>query len=263
MSDPREDRGAIEFERPPVQQVTLSLFFEPRFDLLTSDIFSARQRWVDRYPKLDEFPTTSAWRNFGEDGYVVAVGAAHVILPSYVMSSVNGDRAIRVQQDRFELVWRFADPDVGSRYVGYESLKQELLDRFDEFCQEVAVAADNPIEVLRMDATYENLVDINVRDFCVGMLTGWKVASPVDLPASKYSGMRFSDVEDAGDEQSHNFVAVDPGPDGIGTNFIVDVQCDRVEGSSLGDRLDVAHTAALELFFRLTSDSMRAEWGQR
>lgn len=257
-----EQRADLKLARPPVQQVTLSVFSAPRWDLMTHEILAIIKRWGD-YPKLDEFPRTSSWRTFTEDESFARFDSERRSLsPNFVLSSAAGDRSIRVQQDRFELVWRFSAESSESRYPGYARLREELSTRLNEYTTQVREVAGGEIDIQRADVTYENLIDLPVREFCLGIVSGWQSVQVADICPSSYSGMRFGGFEDLGDDRTYSSVAIDPGPDELGTNFIIDVQCDVASSAEFFHRLDLAHSTAISLFSSLTSDQMRHEWGQ-
>lgn len=265
MSTALESMPDLRFENPPVQQVTLSIFFAPLFEMPSVVLLSILSKWHADYSSVEEVAPDSLWRRPSESESETLRGDARATYwppPMYVMSQDDGQKSIRVQHDRFEQVWRFTPQVEGSRYIGYEALRTELIERFDEFSEAVEEAIGKRPVPERLDATYQNLVDLPTRAFCIGVLSGWRCDELAVGYDSEYSGMRLTNLSDTGDVDTDTLVAIDPGPDGNGTDFLIDVQCMKTGESEYIDRLDLAHATVLQIFERLTSEDLRRGWGQ-
>ena len=253
----------LRFESPPIQQVVLSIFFKPLFALQVSQLIPIIAQWSDHYPQLDDLPRAPFWRSLTpeEDKEVRNLGRTRT--PLFVLQSAGGQRSLQFQQDRLELVWRFEAEGSRNEYVGYVALKREIGQRFSEFAESIQRSANLDVVPERSDATYQNLVDMPVRDFCVGVLTSWESSKATPENQTVYSGMRLRGFLQDDDENGDTLVAIDPGPDGDGTDFTIDVQRLVREDVSYLTALDEAHQVVLCMFTRLVSTDLLESWGRQ
>lgn len=253
------ERG-LHFDSPPVQQVTLGIYFRPLLDLRNLQFVPILQKWRASYTQIEELPRVPLWRPLSA-AEVGKQGGRRTNPPLYILQTADGQRSIDVQNDRLLLTWRFEAEGSPKEYIGYSALKDELVTRFAEFestLRDAGLSADPE----RTDATYQNLVDMDVRDFCVGVLTGWELTSSSYNVASSYSGMRFGDL--AGDsDQTETLIAIENGPDGEGTDFTIDVERQLLEGETFVDGLDDAHDSVLRNFELICSAELMNSWGRR
>ncbi len=250
--------GELRFESPPIQQVVLSVFFKPLVTLKVSQLIPIISRWLDHYPQLSELSRLPSWRSLTPEEANEARGQPRT--PLFVLQNVGDHRSLQFQQDRLEIVWRFEAEGSRNEYVGYVALKREIEQRFSEFVESMKRSANLDVVPERSDATYQNLVDMSVRDFCVGVLTSWESSKASPENQTFYSGMRFSRfLQEDGD----TLVSIDPGPDGEGTDFTIDVQRPVRESVSYSTALDEAHQAVLRIFTRLLSADLLESWGRQ
>ena len=253
----------LRFESPPIQQVVLSIFFKPLFALQVSQLIPIINQWSAHYPHLEEFSRISVWRSLTPEEANEVRSVGRMRTPLFVLQSAGGQRSLQFQQDRLELVWRFEAEGSCNEYVGYVALKREIEQRFSEFAESMQRSANLDVVPERSDATYQNLVDMPVRDFCVGVLTSWESSKASPENQTFYSGMRLSGFLQDDDEDGDALVSIDPGPDGGGTDFTIDVQRPVREDVSYLTALDEAHQVVLRIFTRLVSADLLESWGRQ
>jgi len=258
-----QDAGELRLESPPVQQVVLSIFLKPLLALRTSQLIPIIGKWEKSYPQLDELPHQQSWRPLTSDevGELGSLGRPSPT-PLFIMRSADQQRSLQIQRDRFELVWRFEATGSQNEYVGYRSLREEIEQRFSEFSDAVRETAKLEVIPERADATYQNLIDMPVRDFCVGVLSSWESSNASLSVASAYSGMRLGGLEGE-PEGGYSVIRIDPGPDGQGTDLTIDVQCPVSPDRSYLVSLDEAHRLVVSLFTGLVGAELLESWGPK
>lgn len=254
----------LRFENPPVQQVVLSIFFRPLVALQTSHLIPIISQWSEHYPQLDELSTIGTWRPLEpeEANEIVNLGR-RTRTPLFILQSADGQRSLQFQQDRLELVWRFEAEGSSNEYIGYIALRDEIEKRLSEFADSVRQVANLEVVPERSDATYQNLVDMPVRDFSVGVLTSWELSKASPDHQSLYSGIRLGAFLREGDDNSDTLVAIEPGPDGEGTDFTIEAQQIIRDGGSYMTALDEAHQIVLRIFTQLVSEDLLESWGRQ
>lgn len=255
-------KSELHFESPPVQQVTLGAYFKPIVTLGVLQFVPILEQWRTLYPQLNELPHVHSWRPFTDAERAEAVGRP-IVTPMFELQSGDGQRTINVQHDRLVLTWRFEAEGSDKEYAGYASLKEELEQRLSELAISLKDIAGFEVTLERADATYQNLVDMPARDFFVGMLTSWSSdKATFDVP-SAYSGMRLAGLADRDDDDIATVVAIEDGPDGVGTDFTIDVERTVKEGEEYLDALDDAHQIVLDIFVQVSGGNLMETWGRR
>jgi uncharacterized protein (TIGR04255 family) len=251
----------LKFESPPVQQVRLAVYFEPVMTVGSFHLMPILSQWKEDYPQLDESPHIHNWRPRTEPEAEEGEGRRYVT-PNFILQTADGQRSLQVQQDRLVLLWRFEAEGSPKEYVGYASLRAELEKRIAQLSHSVKEVAGVDLIPERVDTTYQNLVDVAARDFCVGILTSWSTSRASFETSTAYSGMRLAGFADD-DDDVETLVAIDTGPDGEGTDFTIDVERTIKEGEDYLVALDDAHQVVLRIFVQLASADMMSSWGRR
>lgn len=261
--DARSDES-VRFDDPPVQQVILSIYCEAMIELSVVDVLALFSRWSEDYPHLSQELPADIWDNSGRNAIQQAISeGTHWPLPLLTIIDADGAKSIRVQEDRFELVWRSQPGESYLPYVGYTRLRQELLSRFSDFSSFLAGGPEITVKPRRVDATYNNYLDAAPSDVMVGMLTNWQVDSASPNLPNKYSNLHLHDTLTDDKGQVQVIVYVDPGPDGSGTDWTIDVQCRLEESGDPIARLDDAHKHVIETFLTLSGPELRQKWGEK
>lgn len=261
MGAPAEPESELKFESPPVQQVILGIYFQPLLLIGALQLLPILNQWREDYPMIEELRSTPPWRPLTDAERQESSGRL-AVAPLFVLVSPNNQRTIHLQYDRIILTWRFEAEGSSKEYVGYQALRAELARRTEELISELSEKANVEVKPERIDITYQNLIDMTSRDFCVGVLTAWSSTKAAIGVPSGYSGMRFEGFEDD-EEHVDTLVAIEDGPDGEGTDLTIDVDCDVAAKDSYIDALDEAHDVVVRLFERFSSAELMASWGRR
>ena len=261
MSLSSGSESQLRFSSPPVQQVVLGVYFRPAVELATVHLMPILNEWVRDYPRLDESAPVPGWRPRTESERKLSEGRRYVT-PLFVLATADGQRSLQIQQDRLVLTWRFEAEGSPKKYDGYTSLRKELDLRVRQLQVSTQEVAGVEITPERTDATYQNLVDLPVPDFCVGVLTSWSENGNAAGLGTEYSGMRLAGFPDD-DEFTETLVSIEDGPDGEGTDFTIDVERTLKDDEGYLAALDGAHATVIQTFIRLSSPSLRESWGEQ
>ncbi|MGW3337937.1 TIGR04255 family protein [Streptomyces sp. NPDC001009] len=259
---------SLRFERPPVQEVTLAFMLQPMGRLQTLDLAPLRVGWHADYPLLQEVAPLAPWNPADRDSVEFVRSGLSWPMGLCSFSTESGDRQIRFQQDRFLLSWSFGQGV--QEYPGFQVLKSELLDKFTQFSKLVHEATDAYPSVRRVDVQYVNLLpDVSAHDCMAGILNGWSSRSTFPFRKPDYSGFRVQYQESELDSSVAVLIGVDSVVGELPSGGFVDsatisLDAEAVvgEGHEYLVRLDSAHNVLTSAFLEVTSDEMRAKWGE-
>jgi len=252
----------LRFGSPPIQQVILGAYFKPIVTIGFMHFLPILEEWRRLYPNLHELPHVHSWRLFTEAERAESVGRP-IVTPMFALQSEDGQRTLEFQHDRLLLTWRFEAEGSDKEYVGFASLRDELQERLSELAASFKQVAGVEVALERADATYQNLVDMPARDFFIGVLSSWAVDKAAFAEPAVYSGMRLAGLGDRDDNDVITLVAMEDGPDGEGTDFTIDVERTIKDGEDYLDALDDAHQIVLDIFVRISGESLLRTWGRR
>ena len=150
-----------DYERPPVNEVVLSLQFGSLAALKTVHVGFLWQRWRTRYPKVNEqgtlepafeaFPATVATSPSIRFEQLMAPP-----FPRYWFESEDGTELCQVQQDRLIHNWRRrAEP-----YPHYEHVRSRLAEDLDDFRVFVEAEKLGALVFNQAEITYINVIDL-------------------------------------------------------------------------------------------------------
>ncbi|WP_255285672.1 TIGR04255 family protein [Streptomyces niveus] len=260
--------SSLRFERPPVREVTLALMLQPMPKLQTLDLAPLRVDWRQTYPLLQEVTPLSPWGPPDRDDVELVRSGVSWPMPLCTFSTDSGDKNIRFQQDRFLLSWTFGDE--AQNYPGFDALKSELLEKFSQYSKLAQDASGAAPVVRRADIQYVNhLSGISAQNAMAGVLNGW--TGPASFPSRTpdYCGFRVHYHESELSSQVAVLVGLDSaGEESIEGELVqssalsLDAEAVVDESANYVEMLEVAHDVLTEAFLEVTSDLMRAGWGE-
>lgn len=251
----------IRFERPPVREVSLTLYFDVIESLRVGHLAPLRQAWRSMYPRVDETVPRPDWAA-GEVGILESLTEnSPWPFPSVWFGSEDSDSSVRLQHDRFILTWRFSSDDASdASYPGYDELKPELMMRFDEFGQCLSEEIGESVQVRRIELRYNNeFYDVRSSDLIRIIAAGPNAASEGILDGADYSGMRVHYCASSENSDCSVLVGVDSSEQSEGARLFIEVSSD-VADADIWTVTDTIHDVVLEQFMKLTTEAMRANW---
>ncbi|MFD7504718.1 TIGR04255 family protein [Streptomyces sp. NPDC059850] len=260
--------GMLRFRQPPVHEVTLGLMFQPLSRLQSLDLASLRVDWRSEYPNLRESTPLTPWQPSSQDDVEFMRSGLPWPMGLCSLSTELGDRKIKFQQDRFILIWKSTGDE--QPYPGYDSLKAELLGKFDHFSKLSQNICGTLPEVRRADAQYLNrLPEISAYQAMAGVLTGWSSESAFPFRAPDYCGFRVQYQQSERDDRVSVLIGVDSavtepsvGEFSEGSSLIIDAESQVDLGDDFALRMDAAHEVVSGAFVEATSAQMRQQWGE-
>lgn len=257
----------LRFEKPPVQEVTLAFMCQPMGRLQTLDLAPLRVEWKEEYPQLQEVAPMTPWNPADRDSVEFVRAGLSWPIGLCSFSTESGDKKIRFQQDRFLLSWNFGE---GVRYPGFAALKDELLEKFMQFSKLVHGATDVYPSVQRVDVQYVNLLQgVPAQDCMAGILNGWTAASVFPFRRPDYSGFRVHYQESELNADVAVLIGVDSmvGESSAGEfvdSSTITLDAEAAVGSEADylHMLDSGHDVLTAAFLEVTSEEMRAGWGE-
>lgn len=259
-----------EFEDPPVVEVALSAQFRIIPGLRGLALAPLRERWRDRYPKVEEYPPVPSMVEGdmpGGPAFQVKLG----MMPSVRYWFLTEDRTelVQLQQDRMSVNWR--EQNTGKPYPRYPAIRQLFAERFAELGSFVAREAMGAVHVTQLELSYINAVTVDPGDKgkLGRILSTWRGVPDHHLGDPEQAQVSMSyQVKGLGAGISRLWVQAGPGQrsNGIPATFITFL----IRGVPAGEEiteilsfLDTAHRHVVQSFAELTTPEMHAIWRWR
>lgn len=261
------NNSGLEFTDPPVVSVALTVYFEPLENLQASHLSSLREQWKDHYPHLAELPPLRPRNRGGNEAALVPLGSWPC--PYVMFSSQDEQSFIAIQSDRFIRSWSFsANEDTVTVYPGFEQIREDLVQHFDEFKETVRAELDQEIVITGSECDYLNLLndEMSFEQLMVGVTTKWSAS--IDTPvrsAVTYGGVRLHLCDSEELEGCSVTLRLDVDSDGpmLGIESALGLsESDAATELELGG-LDRAHEKLIETFLDYTSNQMHDKWGRQ
>lgn len=161
-SEPDLRRGPF-FERPPVAEVAMAVYFSPRLVVPMAELAGLWQKWKDSYPLAEDKPPLPplpppGLRLSGGQSWALQLGPATPNLRMWFLSRTR-DRVIQLQSDRLVLNWRrTADDQSYPRYAALVPDFRSLLADIIELCR----ALEQPVPLCsQVELTYINPIPLS------------------------------------------------------------------------------------------------------
>lgn len=252
-------KSSISFDDPPIKEVVLGRTFLPREDFLIPYFGAFWAQVRDRFPKTEHAPPiVDPTDNMSEASF----------LPRVWLISTDSTRLIQLQQNRFHYNWRQTNDQ--NVYVRFPQIQKECLEIWHEFEAFVSTVTKQPLQPLKAELTYTNLIDI------AGASTAIEIAEETLLDASWRSKKRFLPPPRA---FAHNYTFELPA--GKGDLNVVATAVKRKDTGSQALKLELtvkgacqndasfeewsssAHDFLVQAFRDLTKPSMHKKWKLR
>lgn len=240
----------IRFERPPVREVALTVFFASVDALSVTALVPLLTEWQRNYPSIEEtFPERP--RRLDTD----AVRPLRSRWPCPLVTASDGTgNSVAVQSDRIIRRWAFSE----GRYPGYNQLAAELEPRLQELA-ELCSTIGTPLVQEGASCEYRNEIDrFTSRQQAVGILTDWgdQASSPKIL--ADFLGMHLHfHVEDCS-----VYATINGADEEEQFTLLLESETDSETGNEPLGGLQRAHDALVSTFLQLTSEEQQREWGQ-
>lgn len=146
------------FERPPVSEVALAVYFSPPLGLRTVDVGALYERWRDRYPTTLDQPVLPPVpvETFDTPTLGMTFQLGTPTGSRVWFQTAGGERVIQVQPDRLVLNWRRTSPEEG--YPSFSTLRPE----FARVLADLEAVHDNlglgPLAVGQAEVSYTNTI---------------------------------------------------------------------------------------------------------
>jgi uncharacterized protein (TIGR04255 family) len=265
-----------DFERPPIQEVALSVQFGPLFSLRTPQLGQVWEVFRDRFPVTQEHaPLPAVIEEFGRRQpfrvgiEVIALDAPP--LPRLWLLNASGTELIQVQQDRFIHNWRKVEAtDEYPRYQRLRNTFRNELEQFDELLRRKDIGEFVPNQC---EVTYVNQLVASKEWERHGqldrVLTMWSSTYSdgfLGEPEAVQMAIHYVIPGPDGEPIGRLHVNVEPGYEGPDGKPILIVRL-TARGRPLGDGiegvlrfLDVGHDWAVRGFASITSSRMHRLW---
>ena len=259
----------VQFARPPVRRVVLTVFFRPVRNLKVTDLARLRESWREDYPVVNELAPQPPRAGDSDDDFVLVPDESPWPFPHVRFASKTGDKGVGIQRDRFAIRWDFAPDDSGEQpqYPGYNELRRELGRLFEFFVATVQQETGSQIAPVASECRYKNVITgISAGDHLIGLYTNWKITSEAAaVDQADYLGARIHFCASKDNDNCSILVGVDGEGSADGHKFFLEVETDPADeeaAHNLGG-LDRAHDQLIRYFLKSTSDDLRANWGER
>lgn len=259
-----------EFDAPPVAEVALGVQFRPLPVLRGLALAPLRDRWRDRYPRLEEQPPLPATFEGGLPGGPAIQLSLGVPSVRYWFLTRDGSELVQVQQDRLSVNWR--DSQSGRPYPRYPAMRQVFADRFADLEAFAFREGSGPIQVQQAELSYVNAVGADAAGTLRldRILSIWRATPGHHLGEPEHTRVEMSfQVKDLGSGISRLWVQLGPGQRKDGTPALLFTL--SVRGMPQGNGgltevvsfLDKAHGHVVRSFAELTTAEMHAIWRLR
>jgi uncharacterized protein (TIGR04255 family) len=267
-----------DFERPPVNEVALSLQFAALEKMKSVHIGLLWARLRSQYPDVSEQVTISP--EFETFGAVPQAGPRIKLepfwtppMPRYWFEKSGTSDLLQIQQDRIIHNWRKLEGE--PIYPRYEAVRDRFKREVDEF---VAFLHEEELGELRpnqCEVTYVNLIELadeSVHDRLSEITSLWTHRFSEELVETEFEnvsiGLRFKMLE-SGKPQGRVHVAFqpavlksDPSKDAIKLDITARGRPKEETLDSAFTFLDGARRAVVKTFAAVTTPSMHAMWGR-
>ena len=270
MSDGLTRPPLPDFADPPVVEVALGVQFQPPVELSPLDLGPLRERWRDRFPRLEQqppLPPVVEAERASQLGVQVVVGAAPMVRQWFLAE--EGRELIQLQQDRLIVNWRDVDGQVPyPRYEHVAALFAEASEALWNFLAEQNLPQPS---VTQAEVNYINAIRVPDGLGDLGRVFSWW-SSPAEHghqlgnPEEATAGMIFR-VRDMGSGPVRMYVDVQPADTTQGRVLLMTL---TVRGAPA----DTSRVSAIEFmgqgrahivngFSEMTTAEMHEVWGRR
>lgn len=240
------DLVGFRLERPPVRFVRLTLMLDPDEPLTAADVDGLVHRWRGVYPLVTQLPP------------IIATDSAPDLslnwpVPYTILDSESGGRRLCYQGDRFMVEWEFSGKP--GEYPGYESLRTELLERFEELQTTVEQNSNRDMpSCVAAEAEYMN--DLGTGAVADVLKFGTRVSSAG--PQYNWYGRHY---HPRGPGSSGAWIDLRDDPDqGLELRIRVRWDVDDEDGADHVALINRCHSEVIEAFVAWTTEDMRAQW---
>jgi uncharacterized protein (TIGR04255 family) len=254
-----------EYERPPVQEVALAVYFAPIEGLRSYHYGDLAARWKTEYPVVHDQPPLPDPLAGGMP-QIQLVPAMDPLPRCWFLNSAD-DHLIQVQRERLVLNWRKREHG----YPRYSDLRPRFVRAYTDFSEFLEGNGLASLRPTRVEITYVNQVPIEgplttAGDIDVLLAPVSQAGAFLPRPSVATFGLEYPIV--VGDEPVGDLtVQAGPadGPDG--KVFILQLMA---RGRPVGDGLDgvlgfhdVGHEWIVQGFTAVTTPQMHAHWGRK
>ncbi len=165
---PSHDRDAVttpspSFERPPVSEVALAVYFSPPLQLRSVHVGLLWKQWRERFPHAEDHPPLPPVmaESFTPSPFSVPFQLTRGFqgVRTWFLTDL-GDRIVQIQPDRLVLNWRKLDDDSAS-YPRYDTLRPEFTDLLAELLAFVRSEQIGPGTIHQAEVSFVNPIPVD------------------------------------------------------------------------------------------------------
>ena len=270
-----------EFERPPVAEVALAVYFARPLRIPSAQLGRLWARWSDQYPRTEDQPPLPAIP-------IESFPAPPNFLPFQVMGgfpgprvwflSEDGNHVLQLQADRLILNWRKSSTD--DTYPHYDQLRPKFAAALQQFLDHISGENLGPLDFSQAEVTYINPVPINslgsLKDvsLLVAPWTGKFTDEFLPDPEDVRLALRFQ-IPNPQDGTPAGRLYVEGNSafhQSLGDNQLNEVYMLQLfaRGRPLGEGvegvlkfLDLGHSYVVNGFASITATEIKREWGYK
>ncbi len=251
---------SVAFERPPVREVALTVYFDPIREMTVSSLSRLLRDWGSDDATIEEqLPLRSRYPH--DSVAATTSGYPFGRCPLVTLTFDTGE-SVAIQNDRLVKRWIFSGSDV---YPGFDALSRDLEQRFEDFTETAQNLYDVRPDPIGASCEYVNEIgEISPRQLMLGVLTNWRVGHEVSAePAAKYVGMHLHYQGVPGFDDCVLRVTIDGDDNAAESVLTLDAQTATEPRDEPLGGLGYAHDALIQGFVSVTSEQMHTQWGRR
>jgi uncharacterized protein (TIGR04255 family) len=148
------------FDRPPVEEVAIGVYFNPIAALDSVRIGLLWERWRQRYPHAEEQPPLPPVvpESFGKPSLSQTVIFGPAAFPRIWYQSQDRDQLVQVQRDRVVHNWRRLAAT--QPYPHYDALRPRFEEDAADFFSFIAELGHEPPPIGQAEVTYVNAIPV-------------------------------------------------------------------------------------------------------
>jgi uncharacterized protein (TIGR04255 family) len=151
------------FDRPPVEEVALGVYFNPIAALDSIRLGLLWERWRDRYPHVEEQPALPPLvpEAFDRPSLSQTIFFGQPAFPRVWYQSQGRDQLVQVQRDRLVHNWRHLAAT--QQYPHYDELRPRFEEDAADFFSYIALLGHELPPIVQAEVTYVNPIPVGDR----------------------------------------------------------------------------------------------------
>lgn len=149
----------IKFEKPPINELVVSLFYLPIPELKAQHIGRYWERICEKYPRCDQQSVVVSPSEGPSPSVFQEVPGEVLPLPRFWFTSDTDPILVQVQRNAFMVNWRRLPGAQAGEYPHYENVVRKFWEEFERYKDFIRDVVDGKIDVIqRCELTYINIL---------------------------------------------------------------------------------------------------------